>query len=57
MSKNPKIAFICAQAMITTDVSDCLVAGNSARIIKNIREIEYPLEFYKKGEVCSWQKK
>jgi acetyltransferase-like isoleucine patch superfamily enzyme len=37
--------------------ADHLVAGNPARVIKKIEEIECPLGFYKKGEVYSWRKK
>ncbi len=33
-----------------------VVAGNPARVVKKVEELDCPLGFYKKGEVYSWRK-
>lgn len=50
-------AVIGAGSVITKDVTaDCVVAGNPAKVVKKVRELDCPLEFYKTGEVYSWRR-
>ena len=51
-------SLVGAGSIVTKDVpSDRLVAGNPAKVIKKIEEVECPLGFYKRGEIYSWRKK
>jgi len=51
-------SLVGAGSVVANDVPpDCLVAGNPAKVIKKVKEIECPLRFYKLGEVYSWRKK
>jgi len=47
-----------AGSVVTEDVpADFVVAGNPAKVIKKVKELDCPLGFYAKGEVYSWRKK
>lgn len=47
-----------AGSVVTEDVpADCVVAGNPAKVIKKVKELECPLGFYNRGDVYSWRKK
>ena len=51
-------SLVGAGSVVTKDVPrDYLVAGNPAKVIKKVKEVECPLGFYKRGEVYSWRKK
>jgi acetyltransferase-like isoleucine patch superfamily enzyme len=51
-------SLVGAGSVIAKDVPlGHLVAGNPARVIKKVEEIECPSGFYKLGKVYSWRKK
>jgi acetyltransferase-like isoleucine patch superfamily enzyme len=53
-----KGSLVGAGAVVAEDVPpDSVVAGNPAKIIKKVKDIECPLGFYKQGEVYSWRRK
>ncbi len=46
-----------AGAVVADDVAEeCVVAGNPAKVIKKVEELDCPLGFYKRGEIYSWRK-
>jgi len=50
-------AVVGAGSVVADDVSaEHVVAGNPARVIKKVKELDCPPGFYKRGEVYSWRK-
>jgi len=50
-------AVVGAGSVVTEDVATgCIVAGNPAKFLKKVEELDCPLGFYKKGEVYLWRK-
>jgi len=50
-------AVVGAGSVVADDVSaNHVVAGNPARVVKRVEELDCPLGFYKRGEVYSWRK-
>ena len=50
-------AVIGAGSVVANDVgASHVVAGNPARFVKKVEELNCPLGFYKRGEVYSWRK-
>jgi len=50
-------ALVGAGSVVVDDVPpNWVVAGNPARLVKRVEELDCPLGFYKRGEVYSWRR-
>ncbi|UCC34042.1 MAG: transferase [Candidatus Bathyarchaeota archaeon] len=51
-------AIVGAGSVVNSDIPErCVVAGNPAKVVKKIGDLDCPLGFYKRGEVYSWRRK